>query len=125
LALTRDISSLLKETIDKSLIIVEQNAKLEHFCALVKEPTTTNDVPQWDGAIGDLEDTKMEVNAATLDHVVVNVTYRVLEPVSTPICQRRASFMPPLVQYNNHWTYKKRKIPCLFHPTIKLLNFGH
>jgi hypothetical protein len=45
----------------------------------------------------------MEVDAAALDHVVENVTYKVLEPVTIPVCQRRASLMPSLlVHHNNH-----------------------
>jgi hypothetical protein len=37
----------------------------------------------------------MEVDAAALDHVVENTTYRLLEPVTTPLGRRRANLMPP------------------------------
>ena len=37
----------------------------------------------------------MEVDIATLDYIVKNVTNKLLEPVSTPLNRRRASFMPP------------------------------
>jgi hypothetical protein len=93
----------LKEIIDKSLIIAEQNVELERLRALVTEPTTTNDPIQQGIAIGDFKDTEIEVDAATLDHIEENATYGVLEPVNTPLRQIRASLMPPLlVQRNNH-----------------------
>jgi hypothetical protein len=44
-SLTHDINALLKETVDKSVIIADQKAELEHLRALVKEPTTTNVAP--------------------------------------------------------------------------------
>jgi hypothetical protein len=62
---------------------------------LVKEPTTTNDAPQQGVATTELEDTKMEVDATALDHVIENMTYRLVEPVTTPLSQRRATLMPP------------------------------
>jgi hypothetical protein len=58
----------------------------------------------------------MEVDTAALDHVVENMTYGVLEPMNTPICQRRTSLMPLLVQHNNHWTHKGSKGSLSFPP---------
>jgi hypothetical protein len=85
----------LKETVDKSIIIANQNTEFECLRALVKEPTATNDAPQQGISIVELEDTELEVDVAELDHIVENVTYRVLEPVTTPLGQRRASPMFP------------------------------
>jgi hypothetical protein len=40
------MNALLKETADKSFIIADQKAELEHLRSLVKEPTATNVAPQ-------------------------------------------------------------------------------
>jgi hypothetical protein len=37
----------------------------------------------------------MEVDAAALDHVIENATYRLLEPVTMPLGRKRANLMPP------------------------------
>jgi hypothetical protein len=67
----------------------------------------------------------MEVDAAVLDHVIDGVTYGVLEPVNTPIGQRTASLMPPLVQHNNQWSHKDFKIHYHFHLHMKLVSYKH
>jgi hypothetical protein len=88
------MNNLLKETSDKSVIIADQKAELELLRALVKEPTAMNDAPQRGAATTESEDTEMEVDAAAFDHIVENVTYGLVEPETTPLGQRRASFMP-------------------------------
>jgi hypothetical protein len=63
---------------------------------LVKELIATNDGVQQGVATVDLEDTEIEVDTVVLDHVVENVTYKVLKPVNTPLGRRRASpLLPP------------------------------
>jgi hypothetical protein len=97
--LTRDVNSFLKENEDKSLIIAEQKAEVEYLHTLVKKPTATNDVLQYVGASGDLEDTNMEVDATTLDHVIEDVTYGVLKPMNTPdlvSCPPPSSIQQPM-----------------------------
>jgi hypothetical protein len=37
----------------------------------------------------------MEVDVVALNHVVENVTYGLVEPVTTPLGRRRPSLMPP------------------------------
>jgi hypothetical protein len=95
--LTCDINNLLKETVDKSVIIADQKAELEHLRALVKEPTTTNNAWQEVVITIETEDTKMEVNVVALDHVIENVTYGLVETETMPLGRRRAILMPPLI----------------------------
>ena len=83
--LTYDINVLLKETIDKSIIIADQKAEFERLCALVKEPTATNDVLQEVVTIAKIEDTKMEVHIIALDYIVENVTYGLVETKTMPL----------------------------------------
>jgi hypothetical protein len=89
------MNALLKETVDKSVIITDQKVELECLCALVKEPIATIDALQQGVATAKSEDIEIKVDTAVLDHVVENVTYKVLEPVTTPLSRRRASLMPP------------------------------
>ena len=42
-----------------------------------------------------MEDTKIEVDAITLDHVIENVIFGLVETETIPLGQRRASLMPP------------------------------
>jgi hypothetical protein len=94
-SLTRDINALLKETVDKSVIIADQKAKLECLRTLVKEPTSTNDAPQEVVTTAETEDTEMEVDVVALDHVVENVTYGLVETETMPLGGRRTILMPP------------------------------
>jgi hypothetical protein len=96
-SLTCDINALLKETVDKSVIIADQKVELELLCALVKEPTSTNVAPQEVVTTVEAEDTKMEVDVVALDHVVENVTYGLVETETMPLGRRRASLIPPLI----------------------------
>jgi hypothetical protein len=93
--LTRDINALLKETVDKSVIIADQKAELECLPAFVKEPTTTNNAWQEVVTTAETEDIEMEVDVVALDHVVENVTYGLVETETMPLGRRRATFMPP------------------------------
>jgi hypothetical protein len=70
---------------------VDQKVELEHLCALVKEPTATNDIPQEGATTAETEDTGMEVDVVALDHIVENVTYGLVEPKTMPLGRRRAS----------------------------------
>jgi hypothetical protein len=89
------MNALLKETADKSVIIADQKTELESLRMLVKESTATNDAPQQGVATTKSEDIEMEVDATALDHVVENVIYGLVEPVTTPLGQRRATLIPP------------------------------
>jgi hypothetical protein len=62
---------------------------------LLNESRTTNEAPQQGVPTTESEETEMEVDAAALDHIVENATYRLLEPVTTPLGRRRANLMPP------------------------------
>jgi hypothetical protein len=62
---------------------------------LVKEPTTTNDAPQQDVAIAELEDTEMEVDATVFDHIVENVTYGLVEPKPRYLAEEELVPYPP------------------------------
>jgi hypothetical protein len=95
--LTRDINAFLKETVDKSVIIADQKVELERLHAVVKEPTTTNDARQEVVTSAETEDTDMEVDVVTLDHVVENVTYGLVETETMLLGRRRATLMPPLI----------------------------
>jgi hypothetical protein len=94
-ALTLEMNALLKETTNKSIIIVDQKAELEHLCSLVKESTAMNDALQQGVATVESEDTEIEVDAAAFSYVVENVTYGLVEPVTTPLGRRRATLMLP------------------------------
>ena len=89
------MDALLKEIIDKNVIIVNQKVELNHLRSLLNEPRTTNEVPQQGVRTVELEETKMEVDVAALDHVVENATYGLLEPVTMLLGRRRANLMPP------------------------------
>jgi hypothetical protein len=84
-SLTRDFNALLKETVDKSVIITDHKAELERLRALVKEPTATNIAPQAVVTTAEAEDTKMEVDVVALDHVVENMTYGLVETETMPL----------------------------------------
>jgi hypothetical protein len=40
------MDALLKETVDKSVIIADQKVELDHLCSLLNEPRTANEAPQ-------------------------------------------------------------------------------
>jgi hypothetical protein len=63
---------------------------------LLNESRTANEAPQQGVPTTESKETKMEVDAATLNHVVENATYELLGPVTTPLSRRRANLMPPL-----------------------------
>lgn len=83
----------MKETIDKSVIIANQKAELERLRELVKEPTATNDAWQEVVTTAETEDTETEVGIVTLDHVVENVTYGLVETKTMLLGRRRVSLM--------------------------------
>jgi hypothetical protein len=97
-ALTLEMNALLKETVDKSVIIVDQKVELKCLCLLVNEPTTMNEVLQQGVPTIESEDTEMELDAVALDYTVENATYGLVEPITTPHGRRRASLMPPPLQ---------------------------
>jgi hypothetical protein len=97
------MDALLKETVDKSVIIVDQKVELDRLCSLLNESTTANVAPQQGIPIAQSEDTEMEVDMVALDHVVKNATYGLVEPVTTPLGRRRANLMPHPPQHNNHY----------------------
>jgi hypothetical protein len=89
------MDTLLKETVDKSVIIADQRAELDRLRSLLNESTTTNVALPQGVLAAQSEDTKMEVDVVTLNHVVENTTYGLVEPVTTPLGRRRANLMPP------------------------------
>jgi hypothetical protein len=94
-ALTLEMDALLKETVDKSVTIADQKVELDRFRSLLNESTTANVAPQLGVPAVQSEDTEMEVDVVTLNHVVENATYGLVEPVTTPLGRRRPSLMPP------------------------------
>jgi hypothetical protein len=86
--LTLEMDALLKETVDKSVIIVDQKVELDRLCSLLNEPRTANEAPQQGVPTAESEETEMEVDVAALDHVVENATYGLLEPVTSPLGRR-------------------------------------
>jgi hypothetical protein len=62
---------------------------------LLNESRTANEASQQGVPTAESEETKMEIDAATLDHVVENATYGLLEPITTPLGYRRENLMPP------------------------------
>ena len=91
------MNTLLKETVDKNIIIKDKKVELERLHSLVNEPTATNEAPQQGVSTTELEDTEMKVDATALNYVVENAIYKLVEPVTTPLGQRQASLMPPLL----------------------------
>jgi hypothetical protein len=89
------MDALLKETIDKSVIIANQKVELDRLRSLLNESTTANVAPQHGVPATQSEDTEMEVDVVALDHVVENATYGLVDPVTTPLCRRRENLMPP------------------------------
>jgi hypothetical protein len=94
-ALILEMDALLKETVDKSVIIADQKVELDRLRSLLNESTTANVAPQLGVPAVQSEDTKMEVDVVALNHVVENATYGLVEPVTTPLGRRRPSLMPP------------------------------
>jgi hypothetical protein len=90
------MDALLKETVDKSIIIADQKIELDRLRSLLNESTIANVALQQGVPATQLEDTKMEVDVVALDHVVENATYGLVEPVTMPLGRRRANLMPPL-----------------------------
>jgi hypothetical protein len=86
---------LLKETVDKSVIIADQKVELDRLRSLLNESTTVNVAPQQGVPTTESEDTEMEVDVVALDHIVENATYGLLDPVTTPLGRRRENLMPP------------------------------
>jgi hypothetical protein len=89
------MDALLKETVDKSVIIADQKVELDRLRSLLKESNTMNVAPQQGVPTAQSEDTEMEVDVVALNHVVENATYGLVEPVTTPLGRRRANLMPP------------------------------
>jgi hypothetical protein len=89
------MSHLLKETVDKSVIIADQKVELKRLCSLLNEPIAANEAPQQGVSIVESEETEMEVDAAALNHVLEKETYGLVEPITTPLGHRRANLMPP------------------------------
>jgi hypothetical protein len=89
------MDALLKETVDKSVIIADQKVELDRLRSLFNESRTANEAPQQGVSTAESEEIEMEVDAAALDHVVENATYGLLEPITTPLGRRRANLMPP------------------------------
>jgi hypothetical protein len=94
-ALTLEMDALLKETVDKSVIIADQKVELDRLRSLLNESTTANVAPQQGVPTTQSEDTEMEVDVVALDHIVENVTYGLVDPVTTPLGRRRENLMPP------------------------------
>jgi hypothetical protein len=88
------MDALLKEIVDKNIIIIDQKVELNRLRSLLNESRTANEAPQQGVPTAKSEETKMEVDAAALDHVVENATYRLLKPVTTPLGCSRANLMP-------------------------------
>ena len=65
-ALILEMDTLLKETIDKSVIIADQKVELDCLCTLFNESTIANVAPQQDIPAAQSKDTKMEVNVVAL-----------------------------------------------------------
>ena len=89
------MDALLKETVDKSVIIVDQKVGLDRLRSLLNESTTVNVAPQYGVPAAQSKDAQMEVDVITLNHVVENATYGLVEPFSTPLGHRRENLMPP------------------------------
>jgi hypothetical protein len=87
-ALILEMEALLKETIDKSIIVADQKAELNRLCSLLNESTTANVALPQGVPAAQSEDTEVEVDVVALDHVVENATYRLVEPVTTPLGRR-------------------------------------
>jgi hypothetical protein len=94
-ALILEMDALLKETVDKSVIITNQRAELDRLCSLLNESTTANVAPPQGVLAAQSEDTEMEVDVVALNHVVKNATYGLVEHVTIPLGRRRANLMPP------------------------------
>jgi hypothetical protein len=94
-ALTLEMDALLKETVDKSVIIADQKVELDRLRSLFNESTTANVAPQQGVPATQSEDTEMEVDVVALDHVVENATYGLVDLVTTPLGRRRENLMPP------------------------------
>ena len=89
------MDSLLKETIDKSVIIANQKVELDRLCSVLNESTTSNVVPQQGVLAAQSKDTEIEVDVVALNYIVENTTYGLVEPATTPLGCRRANLMPP------------------------------
>jgi hypothetical protein len=82
------MDALLKETVDKSVIIAHQKVELDRLHLLLNESRTANEAPQQGVPTAESEETEREVDVAALDHVVENATYGLLEPVTSPLGRR-------------------------------------
>ena len=89
------MDGLLNETVDKSVIIANQQVELDCLRALLRKSTTANEVPQQGIPVVESKEPKIEVDVAALDHIVENATYGLLEPVTTPLGHRGPNLMPP------------------------------
>jgi hypothetical protein len=94
-ALTLEMDALLKETVDKNVIIADQKVELNRLQSLLNKSRTANEAPQQGVHAAQSEDTEMEVDVVALDHVVENATYGLVEPITMPLGRRRANLMPP------------------------------
>jgi hypothetical protein len=79
------MSHLLKETADKSVIIADEKVELERLRSLLNELTVANEALQQGVPTTESEETEMEVDVVALDNIVENATYRLVEPVTTPL----------------------------------------
>jgi hypothetical protein len=82
------MDALLKETVEKSVIIADQKVELDHLRSLLNESTTANVAPQLGFLAVQSEDTEIEVDVVALNHVVKNATYGLVEGVTTPLGRR-------------------------------------
>jgi hypothetical protein len=84
-ALILGMDALLKETVDKSVIIADQKVELDRLRSLLNESRTANVAPQQGVPAAQSEDTEIEVDVVALDHVVENTTYGLVEPITMPL----------------------------------------
>jgi hypothetical protein len=114
--LTLEMDTLLKETVDKSVIIANQKVELDRLRSLLNESRTANEASQQGVPTAESEETKMEVDAAALNHVMENATYGLLEPVTTPLGRKRENLMPPLPPTQQLLNIEETQDSLLFPP---------
>jgi hypothetical protein len=89
------MDALLKKIVDKSVIIADQKVELDRLCSLLNESRTANKALQQGVLTAESEETKMEVDATALDHVIENATYGLLDLVTLLLGRRRENLMLP------------------------------
>lgn len=88
------MNALLKDTINKSIIIADQKAELQHLCSLVKRTNShecCTAIGYWYCWIGRHGNGSWRY---CNNHVVENVTNGLVEHVTMPLGQRRAILLP-------------------------------